>query len=100
MRKSIEDYVQKCDPCQRRKEKGEFVAPLGNQEKPKQPFQVLSIDLTGPYPVTARGNYICLRSFAILPSLLKLFLCPTPLRRLVPGYIVLRSSPDTAQAQH
>jgi len=56
MRKSIEDYVQKCDPCQRRKEKGEFVAPLGNQEKPKQPFQVLSIDLTGPYPVTARGN--------------------------------------------
>ena len=56
MRKSIEDYVQKCDPCQKQKEKKEFVAPLGNPETPKEPFQVVSIDLTGPYPVTARGN--------------------------------------------
>jgi hypothetical protein len=56
MRKSIEDYVWKCDPCQRRKEKREFVAPLGIPEEPKEPFQVVSIDLTGPYPVTARKN--------------------------------------------
>ena len=48
--------MQKCDPCQRRKENREYVAPLGNPEKPKEPFQVVSIDLTGPDPVTARGN--------------------------------------------
>ena len=48
--------MQKCEPCQRRKEKREFVAPLGNPEEPKEPFQVVSMDLTGPYPVTARNN--------------------------------------------
>jgi len=56
MRQSIERYVKSCDPCQRRKENREFVAPLGNTEKPSVPFQVTHIDVTGPYPVTQRGN--------------------------------------------
>ena len=56
MRKSIEDYVKKCDPCQRRKEDREFVAPLGEVEEPTAPFQVTSMDITGPYPLTPRKN--------------------------------------------
>jgi len=49
MRKSIEDYVRKCDTCQRRKEGREYVAPLGSVEEPTVPFQVTTMDITGPY---------------------------------------------------
>ena len=35
MRKFIEDYVQKCDSCQRRKEDRQFTAPLGSPEVPE-----------------------------------------------------------------
>jgi len=56
MRKSVEDYVRKCDPCQRRKEEREFVAPLGEVEEPTAPFQVKSVDITGPYLITPRKN--------------------------------------------
>jgi hypothetical protein len=38
MQKSIEDYIKKCDTCQRRKEDREFVAPLGQVEEPAAPF--------------------------------------------------------------
>ena len=56
MRKSIEDYIRRCDPCQRRKEDREFVAPLGEVEEPTAPFQVTSMDITGPYLMTPRKN--------------------------------------------
>ena len=48
MRKSVEDYVRKCDPCQRRKEDREFLAPLGEVEEPTAPLQVKSVDITAP----------------------------------------------------
>ena len=32
MRRSIEEYDRKCDPCQKIKENREFVAPLGEVE--------------------------------------------------------------------
>jgi hypothetical protein len=47
MRKSIQDYIRGCDPCQRRKEDREFVAPLGEVDEPKTPFEVVSMDVTG-----------------------------------------------------
>jgi len=56
MRKSIEDYVRKCDSCQRRKEDRQFTAPLGSPEVPERPFQITSMDITGPYPLTPRQN--------------------------------------------
>jgi len=56
MRKSIEDFVNSCDLCQRRKGIREFVAPLGEVEEPTAPFQLVSLDITGPYVTTARGN--------------------------------------------
>jgi hypothetical protein len=37
MRKSVEDYIRKCDSYQRRKEEREFVAPLGKTEEPLAP---------------------------------------------------------------
>jgi len=56
MRRSIEEYIRRCDSCQRRKEDQEFVAPLGKPEKTTSPFSVTSMDVTGPYPQTERKN--------------------------------------------
>jgi len=33
-----------------------MIAPLGEVEEPKFPFEVTSMDITGPYPTTPRGN--------------------------------------------
>jgi len=38
MRRTIDDYVQKGDSCQRRKEDRQFTAPLGSPELPERPF--------------------------------------------------------------
>jgi hypothetical protein len=56
MRKSIADFVRKCDECQRRKEDRELIAPLGEVEEPTAHFQVTSMDITGPYLMTPRKN--------------------------------------------
>jgi hypothetical protein len=56
MRASIEEYVRRCDPCQRRKENREMIAPLGDVEEPKIPFEVSSMDIVGLYPTKPRGN--------------------------------------------
>jgi hypothetical protein len=56
MRQSKEEYVRRCDKCQMRKGKTEFRAPLGEVEEPSEPFQVTSIDITGPYSITPRKN--------------------------------------------
>jgi transposase InsO family protein len=55
MRQSIEEYVRR-DKCQTRKGKHEFRAPLGAVEDPSEPFQVTSMDITGPYSVTPKKN--------------------------------------------
>jgi hypothetical protein len=56
MRKSVEEYVKECDSCQRRKGSREYTAPLGDLGNPVAPFEVTSIDITGPYPLTPRKN--------------------------------------------
>jgi hypothetical protein len=56
MRRSIEDYIRKCYPCQRRKDDREFRAPLGQVDEPTAPFQVTSLDITGPYLLRPQKN--------------------------------------------
>jgi len=56
MRREIEDYIRKCDPCQRRKEGKIPIAPLAEVPSPKFPFEITAMDLTGPYVTTPRGN--------------------------------------------
>jgi len=56
MRETIEQNIKMCDPCQRRKENREMIATLGEVEEPKILFEVTSMDITGPYPTTSRGN--------------------------------------------
>ena len=59
MRKSIADFVLKCDPCQRRKEDLEYTSPLGEVEQPTAPFEITSMDETEPYLLTPRKNNTC-----------------------------------------
>jgi len=61
MREAIVDYVRKCDPCQHRKEDRELIALLGEVPEPKNPFEVTSMDITGPYLTTPRGNKYLLK---------------------------------------
>jgi hypothetical protein len=56
MWRSIEEYVRRCDSCQRRKENREFIAPLGEVDEPTVPFETTSMDATGPYVTTPRKN--------------------------------------------
>ena len=56
MRRVIEDYIRKCDPCQRRKKGKIPIAPLGEVPSPKFPFEITAMDLTGPYVTTPREN--------------------------------------------
>jgi len=56
MRRDIEDYIRKCEPCQRRKEGKVLIAPLEEVQSPKFPFEITAMDLTGPYVTTPRGN--------------------------------------------
>jgi len=56
MRNSIKDYVKIFDACQRRKEGREFVASLGDVDQPSAPFEVISMDITGPHVLTPRNN--------------------------------------------
>jgi hypothetical protein len=52
MKETIEHYIRRRDPCQRRKENWKMIAPLGDVEEPKIFFEVASMDITGPYPTT------------------------------------------------
>jgi hypothetical protein len=56
MRRTVEDYVMRCDLCQRRKGGSEFRSPLGDVQEPTEPLQVTSMDITGPYSLTTRTN--------------------------------------------
>jgi transposase InsO family protein len=56
MRRDVENYVRECDECQRRKQKSEYTAPLGDVQQPSYPFEIISMDICGPYVLTPRKN--------------------------------------------
>jgi len=56
VRKVIEDYIRKCDPCQRRKDGKVPIALLGKVPTPNSPFEITAMDVTGPYLTTLLGN--------------------------------------------
>ena len=76
MRETIEQYIRKCLPCQRRKENREMIAPLGEVEEPKIPFEVSSMDITGPYPTTLRRKKYVLTFIVHLRKYVEAFHIP------------------------
>jgi hypothetical protein len=56
MRQDVENYVRECDYCHRRKQGCEYTALLGDVRQPTYPFEITSMDICGPYPLTPRKH--------------------------------------------
>jgi hypothetical protein len=58
------------------KENREMIAPLGDVEEPKFSFEITSMDITGPYPTTPRGNMYLLTFIDHLTKYVEAFRIP------------------------
>jgi transposase InsO family protein len=56
MNRDIECYVKQCESCAKFKSGRQPTAPLGELPETHFPFELVSIDICGPYPETRRGN--------------------------------------------
>ena len=57
MRDQVTSYVRSCEFCQRTKpNRKPQRPPMAQTDTPAEPFEKLSIDLTGPFPKTNRNN--------------------------------------------
>jgi hypothetical protein len=56
MRQDVENYLSACDECHRIKQGREYTAPLGEVRQPTYPFEIISMDICGQYPLTPRKN--------------------------------------------
>jgi transposase InsO family protein len=59
MRAHVEEYVRNCQECQRLKPRHKFRAPLGDHAEPTRPFELTSMDILGPFPISpAKNRYL------------------------------------------
>jgi transposase InsO family protein len=56
MHRRVEEYVKNCHACQRFKPRHEFKAHLGVVMEPTLPWEVVAIDICGPFPTTPNNN--------------------------------------------
>ena len=57
MRDQVTSYIRSCEFCQRTKpNRKPQRPPMAHTDTPAEPFEKLSIDLTGPFPKTNRNN--------------------------------------------
>ena len=56
LHRDVEDYVLSCDRCARWKTGRVTTAPMGYLPEAREPGEVASIDITGPYATSRRGN--------------------------------------------
>lgn len=56
MKKDIENYISKCDKCQKNKSTRAIKMPLQLTKLSVQPFDKIVIDIVGPLPTTLNGN--------------------------------------------
>ena len=54
--KDVEDYISKCVSCNQRNPVKATKAPLGTLPSSTKPFELVSIDIVGPLPVSSKGN--------------------------------------------
>jgi len=55
-----------------------MIVSLGDVKEPKIPFEVTSIDITGPYPTTSRGNKYLLAFIDHLTNYVEAIPIPDP----------------------
>src|SRR6266568_7242096 len=59
MHKDIEDYVRGCDSCQRNKiSRQSKVTELAPHDIPKEPWELISVDIISPLPMSHEYNAI------------------------------------------
>jgi len=56
MDRDIAEYCRKCITCAKFKGRAHPLTPLRRYPVPLEPFQMVSMDLMGPFPLTERGN--------------------------------------------
>ena len=60
MAKYVEDYIRKCEVCQKNKFTGPYVkAPFQETDTQYQPWDKVYLDIVGPLPMTDEG-YKCI----------------------------------------
>lgn len=61
MAKDVKEFVQSCDRCKATKYPNKrLTAPMGKPKTYDRPWQMISIDFSGPYPRSKRGNTVLL----------------------------------------
>jgi cleavage and polyadenylation specificity factor subunit 1 len=56
LHRDVEDYVLSCDQFARLKASRIIMAPMGNLLEARNPGEVASIDITGPYATSTKGH--------------------------------------------
>lgn len=56
LNKDIEDYIGKCISCNQRKPGKRIKAPMTKFKPVLEPFELVSLDIVGPLPVSKTGN--------------------------------------------
>jgi transposase InsO family protein len=56
MYQDVSDYINSCSTCQRTRKLGQRTGLLQSIPVPEQPFDMIAIDLLGPFPTSANGN--------------------------------------------
>jgi hypothetical protein len=100
MRKSIENCIWNCDPCQRRKSSRKQIAPLGEVDAPERTFEITSIDIRGPYPLTPRRTNIFLRLWTHSPDTWKCIQFQSRAPKSAHAFMPQKLSPDMASVQN
>jgi len=54
--KDVENYVAKCESCQKNKLSRKIKAPLIITDTPSKPFEKCALDIVGPLTITTQGN--------------------------------------------
>jgi len=68
MRKDIQLYCLGCEVCSRTKGDLRRRAPMGNTKVPSCPFEFVSLDLIGPFPLSSKKNKYILVTQCIFSS--------------------------------
>ena len=56
LRDDVSEFIRKCDACAKRKTGNKIKAPMGDAIEAHEFFDVVSLDVVGPVPVTTKGN--------------------------------------------
>lgn len=82
MSKDIKTYVSNCDKCKAIKYPNtNLVSPMGKSKEYSEPWQMISIDFTGPFPRSRRGNTTLL----VVTDWLTKFTLIKPMRNMLTG---------------